>query len=633
VCGVLSLYRFSVRRVSSRIRTGNLVEYAGSPWRVLRVLGVEAVLVRSDTGAEVSVDPLAIRFPEACPALPSLLVTDELAYSEDNWAEATRRHDLVTALAGKASRTTADVATAAMSLGVTPRHVWGLLRRSRANGLEIAGFLPSRRRPRAMRLGSGTEAIIEQAIDRHYAKLSRPGLQSLVREVAGRCKAADLPSPSAKAVKARVRARDQVWLARRREGPGKARSLALLTGAHPGAAAPWERVQIDSTPCDIRLVAETERTVIGRPTITFAIDIYSRTILGFSVSLQSASTITVATCLAHACLPKRDWLAQRDLANVHWPVWGKPLVLEYDQGPENEAKGIQRGLRLHGIRSKVRQKGHPEHHGTIERLIGTMMRRIHERRGTTFGSINERGDAEPDRLACLSLPELEQVVVLEIDHYNHSAHAGISDRPLDRYLAWYQQPNLPDDQRIPPLLPAGRFLLDFLPYERRRLVRTGFRLFRVDYSARDLLGMWKRQNQAKIERIVVYDPRSLATVWVIDDEDGEYVSVPYRVPRADMTLAESVAARRKRQALKAEDRTETRLFEAVSQVRAVEERGRTATSRMKAERSRQARRAVAAKVSGDAVSVTRAVAGLSLPTPRTPMPPAFIEPFVDVEDL
>jgi len=131
--------------VSSRIRTGNLVNYAGPLWRVLRVLGVEAVLLKSDTGAEVSANPLAIRFPEICAAPPSLLLTDELAYSEADWAEATRWHDLVVALAGKPSRTTADVAMAAMSLGVTPRHVWGLLRRSRANGLEIAGFLPSRR--------------------------------------------------------------------------------------------------------------------------------------------------------------------------------------------------------------------------------------------------------------------------------------------------------------------------------------------------------------------------------------------------------------------------------------------------------------------------------------------------------
>jgi Mu transposase, C-terminal len=178
-------------------------------------------------------------------------------------------------------------------------------------------------------------------------------------------------------------------------------------------------------------------------------------------------------------------------------------------------------------------------------------------------------------------------------------------------------------------------LLDFLPYERRRLVRTGFRLFRVDYSSRDLLAMWQRQNQERIERIIVYDPRSLATVWVVDDVADGYIAVPYRVPRADMTLAESEAARRHLQALKAADRTEARLFETVLQVRAVEERGRTATSRMKAERSRQARRAAKARGAGEARDAgeakARAVAAC-LPSAKAP-PAVVIEPFADVEDL
>jgi hypothetical protein len=113
----------------------------------------------------------------------------------------------------------------------------------------------------------------------------------------------------------------------------------------------------------------------------------------------------------------------------------------------------------------------------------------------------------------------------------------------------FRCPVLPDDRRVPQVLPADGLLLDFLPYERRRLVRTGFRLFRVDYSARDLLAMWKRQNQECIERLVIYDPRSLATVWVIDDATGEYNAVPCLVPRADMTLAESEAARRQLRAL------------------------------------------------------------------------------------
>jgi putative transposase len=616
--------------MSPQFAIGTLVEYAGIRWRVQRALGVEAVLLRSDAGEEVSADPLKLRLREvSAPDRPARHVVDELRYSEADWAEATRRRDLLAALASKTPRTTADVAAAATSLGVTPRRVWELLRRSPSHCSEITPFLPARRQARAKRLSAGREAIIQHAIDQHYAKRTRPSLQSLANEVAGRCRAAGLSPPSAKTVKARVRARDQVWLVRRREGAGKARSLALLTGAHPGAAKPWERVQIDSTPCDIRLVREQERTVIGRPNITFAIDIYSRVILGFSVSLQSASTLTVATCLAHACLAKQDWLAQRDLTGVHWPVWGKPDILEYDQGPEHEAKGIQRGLRLHGITAKVRAKGHPEHHGTIERLIGTMMKRIHERRGTTFSSVNERGDAEPDRLACLSLAELEQIMVLEIDRYNHSTHDGVGDRPLECYLAYYRRPDLADDQRVPPLLPAERLLLDFLPYERRRLVRTGFRLFRVDYSARDLLAMWQRQNQERIERMVVYDPRSLATVWVVDDVTGDYVAVPYRVPRADMTLAESEAARRRLQALKAADRTEARLFETVLQIRAVEERGRTATSRMKAERSRQARRAAKVRDAGE--SKARAD-DVCLPSAKAPLA-GVIEPFADVEDL
>jgi hypothetical protein len=145
--------------------------------------------------------------------------------------------------------------------------------------------------------------------------------------------------------------------------------------------------------------------------------------------------------------------------------------------------------------------------------------------------------------------------------------------------------------------------------------------------------MWKRQNQEAIERIVVYDPRSLATVWVVDDATGGYIAVPYRVPRADMTLAESDAARRQLRALKAADRTEARLFERVLQVRAIEQHGRTATSRMKAERSRQARRAVSAARLRDDGTAAPPAAERSSRSPHAQQPPAVIEPFTDVEDL
>jgi hypothetical protein len=94
---------------------------------------------------------------------------------------------------------------------------------------------------------------------------------------------------------------------------------------------------------------------------------------------------------------------------------------------------------------------------------------------------------------------------------------------------------LNDADRLPPRLPADRLLLDFLPYEVRPLKRASIRLFRVDYSCTDLLPLWKRDNQHAVSRIVVYDPRSLAKVWLLDETTDRYTAVPARPPpRSDV---------------------------------------------------------------------------------------------------
>lgn len=610
------------------------VDHAGRRWRVHRALGPDAVLLTNETGEIVAVPPGRLVALEASTTTTPRRALDERHYTGAQWAEATRRRDLVDELARQPARSRAQVDDVAKELGIKRRRVYALLGSMAVGGDDVAAFLPKQGNPRAKRLAPAVEAIIKQATDEHYAQASRVSLASLHKTVAERCTAAGMPAPSTRAVQSRVRDRDQAWLTRRREGPKAARALRLLTGAHPGAAAPWERVQIDSTPCDILLVREEDRTVIGRPNFTVAVDLYSRVVPGFSVSLEAASTLTVATCLTHACLPKDDWLTKRDLVGVHWPVYGKPRTLEYDQGPENEARGIQRGLRRHGIAAKVRAKGHPEQHGTIERLIGTMMRLVHGLRGTTFSSVNERSEAQSEKRACLTLPELERVLALAIDSYNHTTHDGVGERPMDRYLAWYRRPDLHDAERIPPRLASERLLLDFLPYETRALARTGVRLFRVDYSAPELLPLWQRDNGRRVERIVVYDPRSLAQVWVLDETTDQYLAVPTRVPRPDMTLAQSEASRRTLHASKAQDRTEDRLFENVAKIKAIETAARTATIRRKAERSRQAgkgaREAGLAQPESPSVAANTA---LELVSPAPAWAGGDVAAFTDVERL
>lgn len=115
--------------MSSQFGAGTLVEYAGAQWRVLRVLGVETVLLRSDTGEDVAANPLKLRQPATTTLAPSPVLTiNELRYSEADWAEAARRRDLLRTLAAMPSRTTADVAAAA-ALGLTPRCRWQALGR------------------------------------------------------------------------------------------------------------------------------------------------------------------------------------------------------------------------------------------------------------------------------------------------------------------------------------------------------------------------------------------------------------------------------------------------------------------------------------------------------------------------
>jgi putative transposase len=363
------------------IVAGAIVEHAGTRWHVERPIGADTVLLRNADGAVIAANPAILRFPQDDANLTLAPQVQELQHSAMAWAAAAKRRDILGQLARMPSRTGTDVDQVAKELGLKRRRVFELLRLAQT-GWGVEPFLPVHVTTRAKRLDRAVEALIAHRIQQHYAKPNRPSLRSLHREIAEGCRVAALAPPSIHTVRARVQASNQAWLVCQRQGPKAARTIRLLTGAHPGAQAPWQRVQIDSTPCDIRLVREVDRTVIGRPTVTFAIDLFSRVVLGFSVSLEAASTVTVATCLARACLPKDEWLANRDLPRVHWPVWGRPAVLEYDQGPENEARGIQRGLRRYGIEAKVRPKGHPEQHGTIERLIGTTMRMVHELRGT-----------------------------------------------------------------------------------------------------------------------------------------------------------------------------------------------------------------------------------------------------------
>ena len=83
-----------------------------------------------------------------------------------------------------------------------------------------------------------------------------------------------------------------------------------------------------------------------------------------------------------------------------------------------------------------------------------MMQAVHAAGGTTFSSINGRGESEPDKRACLSLPAPERMLALNIDSDNRTTHATIGERPMDQYRAYDRRPYL--RVRARPSPPSGR---------------------------------------------------------------------------------------------------------------------------------------------------------------------------------
>jgi len=93
---------------------------------------------------------------------------------------------------------------------------------------------------------------------------------------------------------------------RARSGAKTARQkFAAVTGAN-NVKHPLEVVQIDHTPADVILVDSFERKAIGRPGVTLAIDIATRMITGYHVSLDAPSRLSIALCLTRAVAPKAD---------------------------------------------------------------------------------------------------------------------------------------------------------------------------------------------------------------------------------------------------------------------------------------------------------------------------------------
>jgi putative transposase len=160
------------------------------------------------------------------------------------------------------------------------------------------------------RLSKKVNAIIEAAIKKVYLKAERPDVAAVVEEVRLQCFKSNIKNqPHADTIRQSVAALpDRLQLEKRKGRKAAAEKYEPIKGHFPGADYPLAVAQIDHTPMDVIVVDEEHRQPIQRPSLTVVIDVYSRMVLGFAIYLEKPSAFTVGLAIAHAVLPKEDWL-------------------------------------------------------------------------------------------------------------------------------------------------------------------------------------------------------------------------------------------------------------------------------------------------------------------------------------
>jgi putative transposase len=175
---------------------------------------------------------------------------------------------------------------------------------------------------------------------------------------------------------------------------------------------------------------------IGRPWITLAIDVASRMVSGFYLSHDAPSIVSVALVLTQCTLRKDNWLSERGLGSIEWPVSGIPDEVHLDNAKEFHSHALVRGAQEYGIELSYRPLGRPHYGGHIERLIGTTMGAVHLLPGTTFSNTMEKGSYNSSKQATMTLAELEKWLALEVlGRYHRSIHSALGVPPL---VAWAQ---------------------------------------------------------------------------------------------------------------------------------------------------------------------------------------------------
>lgn len=305
-------------------------------------------------------------------------------------------------------------------------------------------------------------------------------------------------------------------------------SLGTSTAEVPG---PGYLYQIDATIADVYLVSEQDRTeIIGRPTMYFVVDVFSRAIVGMYIGLENPSWVSAMEALSNAMADKVAYCAAHDIEITHdvWPMRGLPENIIGDKG-EMLGRHVEVLSKSFHVDIQNTPAYRADWKGVVERYfrtVQTKMKPFVEGYVTKSPIGKKRHGNDYRQDGTLTLKQFTKMIIKIVLHYNndnvvssYDIDSGIPKKlPANPLTLWnwgieYRTGMLrrPDSELVK---------VNLLPHTNATVTEHGLKLFGCYYSCKQALEWgWFEENYNGPKTVTVaYDLYSTNTIYLRPSE-------------------------------------------------------------------------------------------------------------------
>lgn len=373
---------------------------------------------------------------------------------------------------------------------------------------EVLALVPrtTARGNRSVRLTESQDVLLQKIIDTKWRSHEAQNFKACYRALVVACDDAGIKPPSYPTLIERIKAQATNQDLRIRHGKRMAYQLneyvdVLYVDTPVHGSRPFQYVHIDHTQLDIELISSRTGKPLGRPWLTFAIDAWSRRIVGFYLTFDPPAYHSVMMVI-------------RDMVRRFQRL---PEFIVVDNGRDLISTAFQSFLQVMGVHLRLRPAGQPRHGAVMERVFGrNNTEYIHNLAGNTKATKNVRmvtGKHMPVNFAEWTLETMYHGLEFwATDYYDQERHPALDCSPREAFQKGLKESGARPQRQI---LFNQDFLIATCPPADREGVRKLHRQNGVKVNDMYFWNAEFRDPSIAAQRLPVrYDPWDASSVYV-----------------------------------------------------------------------------------------------------------------------